>query len=397
MTRIRFIQFRSILSIIILSSFLISCSTQATSRYWGQTVAPTDNTLHYISGSEIESLDPAVTNSQVDARILVALYDGLVEYHPKTMEPIPAIAESWEISPDGTEYLFHLRKNAKFSNGDPITANDFVYTVRRGFSPELASRNASLAYYIKYSEAYNGHRVFVRDAGGQFLLKKDFEEPTGAAAPTEKTVPDNFSADTEFHKFLDAPERLTVPSDEKERAKLTEKDENANGVAVTRLLEQVAAPDRIFEFFGGLGAMTATARFLFPTSKIESWDLDPRCAELIRERVPGIDVICGDSINQLVPTSGSGVLMDWNVWTLQRANGQYARVMERVFAAKPLWIQVADSSMSKFHINKRSYGVETEAEYWQAIDAWARRYGYRLSAKERAHWKTWMLMFEPEK
>ena len=80
---------------------------------------------------------------------MMAMYDGLVEYHPKTMEPIPAIAESWEMSPDGTEYMFHLRKNAKFSNGDPITAKDFVYTFRRGLSPELASRNANLAYYIK--------------------------------------------------------------------------------------------------------------------------------------------------------------------------------------------------------------------------------------------------------
>ncbi len=110
-------------------------------------------------------------------RILIALYDGLVEYDPKTMEPIPSIAESWELSPDGTEYPFHLRHNAKFSNGDPITANDFVYSLRRGFSPELASRNASLGYYIKYSEAYNSGQSFVKDTAGQFLLKKDFVEP----------------------------------------------------------------------------------------------------------------------------------------------------------------------------------------------------------------------------
>ncbi len=78
--------------------------------------------LHYISGSEPESLDPAFGTGQPEARIYMALYEGLLEYHPKTMEPIPAIAESWEINKDGTEYLFHLRKNAKFSNGEPITA-----------------------------------------------------------------------------------------------------------------------------------------------------------------------------------------------------------------------------------------------------------------------------------
>lgn len=224
MIRFRIIQFRSILAVIVLSSFLMSCSTKATSRYWGQTAAPTDNVLRYVSGGEIESLDPAITNSQPDARILIGLYDGLVEYHPKTMEPIPGIAESWETSADGTEYLFRLRKNARFSNGDPITAHDFVYTIRRGFSPELASRNASLGYYIKYSEAYNADKVFVRDANGQFLLKKDFEEAP-ANAPQTPATDDNFGPMTEFHKMLDAPERLTVPKEEKDRAKLTEKDE----------------------------------------------------------------------------------------------------------------------------------------------------------------------------
>ena len=95
--------------------------------------------MRYVSGGEIESLDPPITNSQPDARILISLFDGLVDYHPKTMEPIPGIAQSWELSPDGTEYLFHLRNNAKFSNGDPITAKDFVYSIRRGFDPVLAS------------------------------------------------------------------------------------------------------------------------------------------------------------------------------------------------------------------------------------------------------------------
>ena len=153
MTRISFIQFRSILAIVVLSSFLISCSTQATSKYFGQTKVPSDNIMRYTTGSEPESLDPQFVTGQPEARIMMAIYDGLVEYHPKTMEPIPSIAESWELNKDGTEYIFHLRKNAKFSNGDPITAKDFAYSIRRGLSPELASRNANLAYYIKYSEA----------------------------------------------------------------------------------------------------------------------------------------------------------------------------------------------------------------------------------------------------
>ena len=195
--------------------------------------------MRYVSGGEIESLDPPITNSQPDARILIALFDGLVEYHPKTMEPIPAIAENWEISSDGTEYVFHLRKNAKFSNGDPITASDFVYSFRRGFSPELASRNAYLGYYIKYSEAYNSDRSFIKNSDGSFLLKKDFSEGAGGGEQTHDTLGTN----TEFHKFLDSPERLSVPSDKKELAKLTEKDAKLKAAIEGKELVPVRAED----------------------------------------------------------------------------------------------------------------------------------------------------------
>ncbi|MGI8467336.1 MAG: peptide ABC transporter substrate-binding protein [Pyrinomonadaceae bacterium] len=213
MARINFTKARLGFALIVLSAILGGCASSAKSRYFGKTVAPKDNVLRYVSGSEPESLDPHVANGQPEARIYMALYDGLVEYHPKTMEPIPAIAESWETSKDGTEYLFHLRKNARFSNGDPITASDFAYSFRRALSPELASRSANLAYYIKYGEAYNSGGLFVKNADGTFLLKKDFEENS-----TADVTHDTLGSDSDFHKFLDSPERVTLKGDEKERA-----------------------------------------------------------------------------------------------------------------------------------------------------------------------------------
>src|SRR5258706_1027084 len=200
----QFVRSRVLILFLILCSFIAGCSTSANSRYFGQTAPPKNNVLRYVTGGEPESLDPPITNSQPDARILIALYDGLVEYDPKTMEPIPGIAESWETGKDGTEYLLHLRHNAMFSNGDPITANDFVYSLRRGFSPELASRNASLGYYIKYSEAYNSGQSFIKDPNGQFLIKKDFVE----ANPNQPQEPvhDTLGGDSEFHRYLDAAE-----------------------------------------------------------------------------------------------------------------------------------------------------------------------------------------------
>ncbi len=244
MEKTRSSQIRVVLAIMALSSFLISCTTQANSRFYGKTEAPKDNVLRYISGSEPESLDPQVPNGQPEARILMALYDGLVEYHPKTMEPIPAIAESWETSDDGTEYLFHLRKNAKFSNGDPINANDFVYTFRRGFSPALASRNANLGYYIKYAEAYNSNQSFIKDANGLFLLKKDFAEPNpNQLNEPAQPIHDSLGGDTAFHRYLDSPERISVPSDGKERSKLLDTNPKLKAAVEGKELVPVKAED----------------------------------------------------------------------------------------------------------------------------------------------------------
>ncbi len=235
-----------VLSILAVCPLLSGCITKAGGTYFGQTTPPKENVLRYISGSEPESLDPQIPNGQPEARILMALYDGLVDYHPKTMEPIPAIAESWEVSSDGTEYIFHLRKNAAFSNGEPITAKDFVYTFRRGFKPELASRNASLGYYIKYSEAYNTRSSFVREADGKFLLKKDFTEEVSPGAE----LPAPIAEDGNSHRLFDEPERLTVPSDEKELAKLLANDAKLKAVLEGKEFVPVKAEDIGVEAIG---------------------------------------------------------------------------------------------------------------------------------------------------
>ncbi|MFM8441428.1 MAG: peptide ABC transporter substrate-binding protein [Acidobacteriota bacterium] len=141
-------------ALLILVVTSISCST-ARSRYFGYTNPPQENILRYVSGPEPESLDPQIPTGQPETRILLSLYDGLVDYHPETMEPIPALAKSWDLSEDGRTYTFHLRSGARFSNGEPITAEDFVYTFTRGLSPELASQNASFGYYIENAEEYN--------------------------------------------------------------------------------------------------------------------------------------------------------------------------------------------------------------------------------------------------
>jgi oligopeptide transport system substrate-binding protein len=209
-----------------------------------------------VTGDEPESLDPAISNGQPEARICMALYDGLVEYHPKNMSPVPALAERWQSNNDSSEFKFYLRHNGRWSNGDPIKAQDFVYTIRRVVSKETASRNAYLAYYIKYAQALNEGRVFVRDPKtGQFLLAKDFDETTPAepiagspldsgkaefGATAENPEPDK---ESEFHKQLHTPLRLTLPGDLKARTKAIDANANLKAALAGKEFVPVKAED----------------------------------------------------------------------------------------------------------------------------------------------------------
>ena len=163
----------------------------ANEEFFGRTVPPERNILRYVNGAEPESIDPAISSGQQEARIYMALYEGLVEYDPKSLDAIPAIAERWDVNNDSSEFVFHLRRNARWSNGEPINAHDFVYSIRRSLAPEVQSRSADLAYPIRYAEAFNAGAVFVRDpANNQFLLEKDFAdgEPSPRSAEPETAL-----------------------------------------------------------------------------------------------------------------------------------------------------------------------------------------------------------------
>ncbi len=214
MTRYSFFWTGSFL--LIAAAFLTSCTSSANDRYFGSAKMPSGNVLRYISGSEPATLDPHVSGGQPEARIYGALFEGLVDYHPKTLQPIPALAERWEISPKVDEYIFHLRKNGKFSDGKPITAHDFVYSLRRGFDPNLISQTVSLGYFVKYAEAYNGHQLFI-EREGKFVTEDDLAD---TPAPVASNPP--FGPETDFHKFIKSPPRATVPDDPLKRAQAVE-------------------------------------------------------------------------------------------------------------------------------------------------------------------------------
>jgi oligopeptide transport system substrate-binding protein len=243
-----------IIALFALVAGAVSCKVGAKDEvFFGRTTPPKGNILRYVTGDEPESLDPIVSSGQPEARIYMALYEGLVEYDPKTLEPVPAIAERWTPNGDSSEFVFHLRHNARWSNGDPIKAEDFVYSIRRALSPQEASRNAYLAYYIKYAQAYNEQRVFVRDPStNQFLLERDFADPnapqiaeplSAKAADGEYTTKEPGGPETDFHKFMHSPKRLLLPGTEKDRNKLLDKNAKLKAAVQGKEFVPVKAED----------------------------------------------------------------------------------------------------------------------------------------------------------
>lgn len=106
-------------------------------------------------GSEPPSLDPGLAVDVVSANVLNALMDPLVKLGDD-LQPVPSLAARWDLSEDGKTVTFHLRKDGKWTNGDPVTARDFEYSWKRTISPELAADYAYQFYGIVGAQEYNG-------------------------------------------------------------------------------------------------------------------------------------------------------------------------------------------------------------------------------------------------
>lgn len=111
--------------------------------------------FHISIGSEPSDLDPHTVTGLGDAKLVQALFDPLVSFEPGTLAPVPALARSWEISADGLTYTFHLRPDAKWSDGSDLTAQDCVDSWRRILTPSLAADYAYFLYLIRGAEAFN--------------------------------------------------------------------------------------------------------------------------------------------------------------------------------------------------------------------------------------------------
>ncbi|MBI9018045.1 MAG: peptide ABC transporter substrate-binding protein [Phycisphaerae bacterium] len=134
-------------------------------------IPPGDYT--YAVSSAVKTLDPARVEWTEDIRLTLAMWEGLLAYAPVTAEPIPGVAEKWETSADGLTWTFTFRENAKWSNGDPVTPEDFIYGWRRAIEPGTYHTYATLVTdNIAGAKEYNQWR---NDAVSVLLTFRELE------------------------------------------------------------------------------------------------------------------------------------------------------------------------------------------------------------------------------
>ena len=138
-------------SVFIVLFFLISCSSSST---------PVDDGLekqifHFGNGSEPQGIDPHIVTGVPEHHILISLCEGLTIPNPFDNENLPGAAESWTVSDDGKVYIFKLRKNGRWSNGDPVTADDFVWSWQRILTASLGSQYPDMLYYLEGAQEYH--------------------------------------------------------------------------------------------------------------------------------------------------------------------------------------------------------------------------------------------------
>jgi oligopeptide transport system substrate-binding protein len=132
-------------------------------------------TLLVGNGAEPADLDPQVITAYTDENLALALFEGLTAIDERTSEPAPAAAAAWETSADGLTWTFHLRPDLRWSNGEPLTAADFIASWRRMLDPALAAEYAYLLYPLRNAERFN--RGEIRDPAA-----------LGCSAPDARTL-----------------------------------------------------------------------------------------------------------------------------------------------------------------------------------------------------------------
>lgn len=156
------------LSLLLCISLLAAACAQERSTFGPEKRRKEGKVLYLGGGSEPESIDPGKSYDGPGLDVARELFEGLTRYHPETLDPIPGLAERWEVDEDGRRYRFHLR-DAQWSDGRPITAHDFEWSWKRVLDPRTAAQYAALFWDIEGGKDFNMGRGSAEAVGVRAL------------------------------------------------------------------------------------------------------------------------------------------------------------------------------------------------------------------------------------
>ena len=153
-----------------------------------------EQVLYIGIGAEPEGLDPHLVSGVTEHYVLLSLFEGLTTVDPKTLEILPGVAESWTLSEEGLTYTFHLDSEARWSNGDPVTAHDFAFSYQRILSPKLGAPYAYMLYPIKGAEAFHkGQTDSFSTVGVKAIDAETLEIELHSVTPYFLSLPTHFT------------------------------------------------------------------------------------------------------------------------------------------------------------------------------------------------------------
>ncbi|PFA66403.1 peptide ABC transporter substrate-binding protein [Bacillus sp. AFS015802] len=176
-----------------LSTFLAACggndktSDNGSSGDDGDKTEKKEQVLNLLEGSEIPSMDSTLATDSVSFKIMNNVYEGLYRLGEDDKAVLGMAAEEPQISEDGKTYTFKIR-DAKWSNGDPVTANDFVYAWQKALNPDTGAEYAYIMYDIKNAAKVNAGEVPVEELGVKAVDDKTLEVQLETAVPYFKAL-----------------------------------------------------------------------------------------------------------------------------------------------------------------------------------------------------------------
>lgn len=167
---------KKFLALVLLIVSLIGCNDNGSNK------ESQVSTLNINLSEEGKTIDPQLATDVPSSNLLGFVEQGLVIVD-ENLNFVPGLAKTWEVSSDGLVYTFHLRDNLKWSDGTPLTVQDFKFAWIRALNPETASEYAYILYYIKNAENYNSGKVGPDEVGIKVIDDKTLQVTLAAPTP----------------------------------------------------------------------------------------------------------------------------------------------------------------------------------------------------------------------